>query len=152
MEIRPIGIVKSPVIKQKDVNWGEIISEVHLNKNLTSGLTGLSNFSHLIIIFFMHEAKINLENDLVRRPQERSDMPLVGMFAQRSKHRPNPIGITTVELISVHKEIITVKGLDAINDTPVIDIKPYFPIFDQVDAKTPEWVNELMKEYFFGNE
>ena len=79
-------------------------------------------------------------------------MPLVGMFAQRSKHRPNPIGITTVELISVHKEIITVKGLDAINDTPVIDIKPYFPIFDQVDAKTPEWVNELMKGYFFKDE
>jgi tRNA-Thr(GGU) m(6)t(6)A37 methyltransferase TsaA len=96
----------------------------------------------------MHKATVNLETDLVRQPQGRSDMPYVGIFAQRAKHRPNPIGITTVEIISVEEGILTVKGLDAINDTPVIDIKPYFPIFDKANAYTPEWVNELMKTYF----
>jgi len=149
MNIKPIGIVKSPISEQKDQHWGEVKSEIHLDENLTPGLLGLDDFSHVIIIFYMHKAKVNLETDLVRQPQGRSDMPFVGMFAQRSKHRPNPIGITTVKIISVQEGIITVKGLDAINETPVLDIKPYFPMFDQLDAETPQWVDELMKGYFF---
>ncbi|MFX1518045.1 MAG: TrmO family methyltransferase, partial [Promethearchaeota archaeon] len=77
------------------------------------------------------------------------DMPKIGIFAQRAKHRPNPIGITVVSVISIIKNILRVKGLDAIDGTPVLDIKPYFPIFDCINtAKTPKWVNELMLNYF----
>ncbi|MHA2174228.1 MAG: tRNA (N6-threonylcarbamoyladenosine(37)-N6)-methyltransferase TrmO [Candidatus Hodarchaeales archaeon] len=148
MKINPVGYVKSTVIEEKDQDWGETVSEIHLDAKLSPGLKGLEAFSHSIIIFYMHKATVNLETDLVRQPQGRSDMPYVGIFAQRAKHRPNPIGITTVEIISVEEGILTVKGLDAINDTPVIDIKPYFPIFDKANAYTPEWVNELMKTYF----
>jgi tRNA-Thr(GGU) m(6)t(6)A37 methyltransferase TsaA len=76
-------------------------------------------------------------------------MPVLGIFAQRAKHRPNPIGITAVQLLSVKDNIITVKGLDAIDGTPVIDIKPYFPQYDRVEkAKIPEWVSRLMVNYF----
>lgn len=76
-------------------------------------------------------------------------MPLVGLFAQRVKDRPNPIGITSVKLLDVKNNIITVQGLDAINGTPILDIKPYYPIYDKKeDATTPEWVNILMKNYF----
>ena len=64
-------------------------------------------------------------------------MPKVGIFAQRAKHRPNPIGFTTVELASVEGSVVTVRGLDAIDSTPVLDIKPYFPAFDQREAETP---------------
>jgi tRNA-Thr(GGU) m(6)t(6)A37 methyltransferase TsaA len=87
--------------------------------------------------------------DLVRRPQGRADMPKLGIFAQRAKHRPNPIGVTTVELVKVEDNVLTVRGLDAIDGTPVLDIKPYFPVFDRVDeANVPEWVNRLMGDYF----
>ncbi len=76
-------------------------------------------------------------------------MPEVGIFAQRAKHRPNPIGITAVELIKVIGNVLTVKGLDAIDGTPILDLKPYYPEYDQIrEPITPEWVNRLMKNYF----
>lgn len=76
-------------------------------------------------------------------------MPLVGIFAQRAKDRPNPLGITAVRLRGVTPEGIEVQGLDAIDGTPVLDIKPYYPHYDAVDAPAvPRWVDELMKGYF----
>ena len=76
-------------------------------------------------------------------------MPKVGIFAQRAKNRPNPIGVTAVEIVSVGENCIEVKGLDAIDGTPVLDIKPYYPTYDQVASPVvPDWVNELMKDYF----
>ncbi len=148
MNLQQIGSVKSPIIEGVDENWGEVISEIHLNESLANGLQGLDQFSHVIVIFWMHQSTFN-PNDLVRRPRGRDDMPSLGIFAQRAKHRPNPIGITPVELIKVEKNIITVKGLDAIDGTPVLDLKPYFPIFDRVDnIRVPEWVDRLMQGYF----
>ncbi|MDD5082968.1 MAG: TrmO family methyltransferase, partial [Dehalococcoidales bacterium] len=77
------------------------------------------------------------------------DMPEVGIFAQRAKHRPNPIGVSAVKLISVRGNVLTVRGLDAIDGTPVLDIKPYFPSFDRVEEPSvPEWVGRLMVDYF----
>ena len=73
-----------------------------------------------------------------------AEVPEVGIFACRCPQRPNPIGITTVEIISINKNAIKVKGLDVINNTPVLDIKPYTPQYDLVrDAEVPEWVNKL---------
>jgi tRNA-Thr(GGU) m(6)t(6)A37 methyltransferase TsaA len=148
MKFKPIGVVKSPITEGLDYNWGKIISEIHIIKSLAHGLSGLEEFSHVIVIFHMHQATFILEKNLSRHPRGREDMPFIGIFAQRAKHRPNPIGITTVPILSIKDNILTVQGLDAIDGTPVLDIKPYFPIFDQVDAKTPPWVNELMKGYF----
>ncbi|HBA40826.1 MAG TPA: tRNA (N6-threonylcarbamoyladenosine(37)-N6)-methyltransferase TrmO [Deltaproteobacteria bacterium] len=109
----------------------------------------MEQFSHIIVIFFMHQSTFDLAADLVRRPRERPDMPLVGAFAQRAKHRPNPIGITTVHLIEVKGNVLKVKGLDAIDGTPVLDIKPYVPAFDSVpNARIPQWVERLMEGYF----
>ena len=71
-------------------------------------------------------------------------MPEVGILAQIAKHRPNPIGITTVKILSINKNIIAVKGLDAIDGTPVLDIKPFYPAFDTAcDLSLPAWVNHL---------
>lgn len=97
----------------------------------------------------MDRSSFDPESDLVRRPQGRSDMPEVGIFAQRAKHRPNPIGITAVELIKVVGNVLTVKGLDAIDGTPILDLKPYYPEYDRIlEPTVPEWVNRLMKNYF----
>ncbi len=76
-------------------------------------------------------------------------MPKVGILSQRAKNRPNPIGITSVKIIGVGHDHLEIQGLDAINGTPVLDIKPYYPQFDRVDSpRVPEWVNRLMESYF----
>jgi tRNA-Thr(GGU) m(6)t(6)A37 methyltransferase TsaA len=149
VELQPIGMVKSPITEEVDAQWGEVISEIVLEDVFAPGLQGLADFSHVLIIYHMHNATFDLAQHLVRRPRGREDMPLLGIFAQRPKFHPNPIGITAVELVEVTKNSIKVKGLDAIDGTPVLDIKPYFPIFDRVDnARTPEWVDRLMQGYF----
>lgn len=149
MNLQPIGIVKSPVKEGIDKEWGEVISEIHINTALADGLNGIDLFSNIIVIFEMHQSSWNPENDLIRRPQGREDMPFTGIFAQRAKHRPNPIGITSVQLLGVEGNILRVKGLDAIDETPVLDIKPYFPQYDRVpDSHNPNWVDRLMLDYF----
>ncbi len=149
MNLTRIGTVHAPVEAQTDEHWGDVVSEIHLDPPLAAGLLGIENFSHAIIIFLMHEATFTPETDLVRRPRGRDDLPEVGIFAQRAKHRPNPIGITAVRILGHERNILRVQGLDAINNTPVLDIKPYFPIFDRIEnATTPPWVDEIMKDYF----
>lgn len=149
MNIEPIGTVKSPITEEIDQNWGETVSEIVLEEALAPGLQGLDQFSHVLVVFHMHQAQFNPATDLLRRPRGRTDMPLLGIFAQRPKMRPNRIGITAVQLLEVTANSIKVKGLDAIDGTPVLDIKPYYPIFDRVDnARTPEWVDRLMQGYF----
>lgn len=75
-------------------------------------------------------------------------MPMVGIFSQRGKDRPNKIGMTSVQIISVNDESLVIKGLDAIDGTPVLDIKPYYPVYDRKDANVPQWVGRLMEHYF----
>jgi len=144
----PVGIIKSPVTNKTDHDWGKVVSEIIINPDLADGLSGLDVFSHIIVVYHLNEAKFIPEKHLVRRPQGRDDMQEVGIFAQRAKDRPNPIGITAVKLLSVGSNIIQVQGLDAIDGTPVLDIKPYYPQYDRKDASVPEWVNVLMKDYF----
>jgi len=141
--------VKSPVIEGVDKGWGKIISELHIKQQFEAGLRGIDSFSHVIVIFEMHKSSWNPETDLVRRPQGRTDMPYVGIFAQRAKHRPNPIGITAVKLIEVKGNVLKVQGLDAIDGTPILDLKPYYPQYDTIDeARAPGWVDIIMAEYF----
>jgi tRNA (Thr-GGU) A37 N-methylase len=75
-------------------------------------------------------------------------MPLLGIFAQRARHRPNRIGVTAVEIIEIRNNVIKVRALDAIDGTPVLDIKPYVPVYDRKDATIPKWMETLMKSYF----
>jgi tRNA-Thr(GGU) m(6)t(6)A37 methyltransferase TsaA len=148
MILDQIGFVRSPVAEGVEEGWGSVTSEVVIDEVYAQGLIGLDAFSHVLVVFYMHRYTYDPDLDLVRRPQGRSDMPEVGIFAQRAKHRPNPIGITAVELVSVEKNVVTVRGLDAIDGTPILDVKPYFPAFDRRETVTPGWIDELMKDYF----
>lgn len=149
MFIESIGTVKSPVTEGVDHDWGKVVSEIVINESLVDGLQGLEAFSEIMVIFFMHKSTFDAKSDLIRRPQGRLDMPMLGIFAQRAKHRPNPIGVSVVKLLGISGNILKVSGLDAIDGTPVLDIKPYFPEFDcRSDAVAPEWVSRLMKNYF----
>ena len=149
MNCRPIGTVKSRVTEGVDQGWGDVVSEIRIDSEFAPGLLGLESFSHVIVVFDMHRSTWTPGSDLVRRPRGLADMPLLGIFAQRAKHRPNAIGITTVELLGVEGNVLKVRGLDAIDGTPVIDIKPHFPQFDAPAAvRCPGWVDRLMSGYF----
>ena len=147
--LKPIGFVSSSVTEQTDENWGQITSRILLQPEHIGALSGLGDFSHAIIITYLHQAKYDKEKHLQRRPRGLGSMPKVGIFSQRAKDRPNPIGVTAVKILNVEDGCLEVQGLDAINETPVLDIKPYYPHYDKIDLpKVPEWVNKLMKKYF----
>ena len=146
---KPVGYVKSNANEMIDHNWGTVNSKIIINDELKDGLKGLEDFSHILVVYHLNKAKFIKEEHLTRRPQGREDMPVVGIFSQRVKDRPNAIGITSVKLISINHNIIDVQGLDAIDGTPVLDIKPYYPQYDlKQNATVPEWVNILMEDYF----
>ena len=146
--MQPIGYVKNNVQDKKDVSWGEDSSTISLYEEFHGGLKGLEEFSHVIILYYLDKANYDKDKHLQRRPQNREDMPLVGIFSQRGKDRPNKIGMTSVQIEKVNVDSITVKGLDAIDGTLILDIKPYYPVYDKKDAKVPEWVTRLMEHYF----
>ena len=146
--LTPIGTVKNSVKNRKDSSWGDDVSLIILAEQYACGLKGLEEFSHAVILFHLDQARYEKERHLQRRPQNRDDMPLVGIFSQRGKDRPNRIGMTSVEIVSVEEGTLAVKGLDAIDGTPVLDIKPYYPAYDKKDASVPEWVDRLMAHYF----
>jgi len=143
----PIGYVANGIQEPVDTGWGEVESRISVREDLTPALSGLADFSHVLVVFWMHQAKPPAV--LRRRPQGRADMPELGLLAQRSKHRPNPIGVTVVRLLAVRDGEFVVRGLDAVNGTPVLDIKPHVPGYDSAaGARVPEWVGRLMADYF----
>ncbi|MFC4637798.1 tRNA (N6-threonylcarbamoyladenosine(37)-N6)-methyltransferase TrmO [Deinococcus hohokamensis] len=148
LSLNVLGTVRSPIQEGVDSDWGQVESTVELKPDFQDALQGLEAFSHVLIVFYMHESTFST-TDLIRHPQGRTDLPKVGIFAQRAKHRPNPIGITAVELLGIEGSSLWVRGLDAIDGTPVLDVKPYFPWFDRKDhAQMPEWCEEIMRKYF----
>jgi len=148
IELESIGTIVSPVKEPVDENWGEVVSEIVLDKKYADALIGLKDFSHAVIIYFMHLATDKNRVKITRRPQGRDDMPFVGIFSQRAKRRPNPVGVTAVKIIKVENNALKIQGLDAIDGTPVLDIKPYYPR-DRVETPIiPEWVYSLMSNYY----
>jgi tRNA-Thr(GGU) m(6)t(6)A37 methyltransferase TsaA len=149
--MRPIGSVDSPRTEAIDDDWGDVESTIRLDASrFTSDvLAGLDDFSHLDIVYFfdrVDESQINLGS---RHPRNRSDWPLVGIFAQRAKARPNRLGVTTCELVRVSGLSVVVRGLDAIDGTPVLDIKPHVREFQaRTPVRQPDWITELMSNYW----
>jgi len=141
--LKPIGIVKNNVKRRPKhgYNWREKVSEIVVDSSLTEALDTLDEFSHIIVIYWMHEVGTPTQLPCKIHPRGQQELPLVGRFATRSPTRPNPIGKTTVRLLERQGNRLKVEGLDAIDGTPVIDIKPYIPGYDSVpDARVPLWV------------
>lgn len=144
MKIRPIGIVKNNVTEPQDAEWGKVVSEIVINKEYQQALYQIEGFSHIIVLYWMSRISTAKRSVLKVHPRGRKDLPLVGVFATRSQMRPNPIGLTTVKVLECHGNVIKVTGLDAINGTPVLDIKPYIPEHDSpARVKIPPWVKKL---------
>jgi len=148
--LNPIGYVHNARIDLDDDNWGGVVSEIRLDEFLPEeSLDGIETFSHAEIIFYFGQVA-NQENIPVsRNPRGNKDWPKVGVFAQRNKDRPNHIGLTVASIRKREGRSLYVKGLDAIDGTPVLDIKPVFAEFlPRETILQPEWSHELMKDYW----
>ena len=149
IKLNTIATVKNSRIEPSDDFWEEIISEIELAEHLpTEAFENISNFSHLEIIYFFDKVE---SKDVVfsGRPRGNPNYPVIGIFGQRKKDRPNAIGLCTVELIEHKGRTIKVKYLDAIDGTPILDIKPVFKEFQpKGEIKQPIWVSDLMKNYW----
>lgn len=139
--LKPIGFVKNKVKAPRFGNFKNEISEIILDKKFAKSLKGIEDYSHIIVVCWMDEVKGYV---VKHRPQGNPNVPIVGIFACRCPQRPNPIAITTVKLAGRKGNKVRVRGLDILDGTPVIDIKPYWPQYDKVaNEKIPAWVNKL---------
>lgn len=141
ISLKSIGVAQNHE-KTHFGGWNNVVTDLVVNEEYREAIDGLTDYSHLIVIYWMHQAPAC---EIRHVPQGRvGEVPEVGIFACRCPQRPNPIGISTVKILSVRDNIVTVKGLDVINNTPILDIKPYTPQYDAApDAKVPDWINKL---------
>ncbi|MFG3433864.1 tRNA (N6-threonylcarbamoyladenosine(37)-N6)-methyltransferase TrmO [Lysinibacillus fusiformis] len=148
--IQPVATVSNSRKTIKDDLWGEIISTIELSENLhEESLKGIEDFSHIEIIFYFDQVSDDQIQYEARHPRNNQNYPKVGIFAQRGKNRPNKIGITMVELVEVKQRTLMVKGLDDIDGTPIIDMKPVMKEFlPKGVIKQPAWSTDLMKAYW----
>lgn len=150
IELQAIGFVRNTRQEVVDDNWGSIVSEIELAESILSeAFEGIKGFSHLEIIFYMDKVEDQKAIAQYRHPRNNPNLPKLGTFAQRNKNRPNKIGLTTVELVERQGRKIIVKNLDAIDGTPVLDIKPVMQEFEpQGSIRQAAWTKEIMKNYW----
>jgi tRNA-Thr(GGU) m(6)t(6)A37 methyltransferase TsaA len=147
LSLRPIGHVENSVAKGEHAVWEELESRILVDDQWAEGLQGLEKFSHIIVVFWLDRPS-EAEVPLTVHPEAREEMPLVGLFATRTPLRPNPIGLTSVDLVSVEGTTLRVKGLDAFDGTPVLDIKPYLIRGDlKPEASVPGWLRQLWEKH-----
>ncbi len=143
--LNPIGYVKTNA-KGEEVKDKALLSQIVLRDDLANGLSGISDYSHLFVMFYLNQVTDEQKKTLSVHPRGRMDMPLVGVFVARTMLRPNPIGLTLVELVKVEDNVLTVRGLDAYDGTPVLDIKTY-DFWDMAEnIRVPEWWKKLHSE------
>lgn len=145
--LEPIGYVRNPHPARPPGGWSQAVARVDLHPHLLDHLDGLEEFSHLLILYWMHLLPAGGGAAAQVQPRGRSDLPWVGVLATRAPARPNPIGLTVVELLQREGTCLTVRGLDALDGSPVLDIKPQLPPpEEQVPFRYPEWVWRLREE------
>ena len=151
IRLEPIGYVRGGRTQPIDDDWDSVDALIELDASRfgPAVVAGLDDFSHLDVVFHFHgvaERDVNLG---ARRPRGRPDWPEVGIFAQRAKARPNRLGVSTCTLVGVDGLALRVRGLDAIDGTPVLDIKPHVPeMGPRGQVQEPDWMIELMRDYW----
>ena len=143
--LKPIGVNRTTAIGD-EVRDKTRTSQIVIRNDLIEAFNGIDGFSHLFVLFLLHEIPERNKRILKVHPRGRKDMPLLGVFATRTMFRPNPIGLTLVKLVKVEANVLTVSGLDAFEGTPILDIKPFDPWDNVKTAKVPEWWKQLEKE------
>lgn len=165
--LRPVGVVRS-ALKEPTLVAGsrglepakgdgpdrkearkirELVSEIVIDKRLEGILDGIEDFSHILVLYWPHKVAEEKRNLTKVHPMGRKDLPLVGVFATCSPARPNPVLVTAVRLLERHENVLKVQGLEAIDGSPIIDLKPYNPHYYLVkDIKLSDWMMKIMGE------
>lgn len=146
-----IGHVRGGRSEPTDDDWGNNFSLIELDTYhfRANAFAGLEGFSHVDVIFLFDRVPLDRIEKGARHPRGRADWPLTGIFAQRGKNRPNRLGITTCKIAAIEQTRLHVVGLDAIDGTPVLDIKPVMREFlPREEVRQPPWVAELMVDYW----
>ena len=148
--MQPIGWVRGGRTEPVDDGWDAERCAIELDDRFSAdALRGLDGFSHLDVVFVFHQVD---DADVVagaRRPRGRADWPEVGIFAQRGRVRPNRLGVSTCAIEGVDDSRVTVRGLDAIDGTPVLDLKPHMRGFAPRGVVVePAWATEIMAAYW----
>lgn len=153
IELRPIGVIRTE-LGNEDVkaSWsGGVEAEIEIYEEYADALEGVDGFSHLIVLFYMHQTTEEQRTTLKVKPRrfvryglDLEDLPLVGVFSVDSPHRPNPIGFTIVNVLERRGSILKVGGVDAFDGTPVLDLKPYTRERCKADIQIPAWLRQLL--------
>lgn len=150
ISLQPIGKVRSSRSDVRDDGWDGEHAHIELDARFgADALAGLDTFSHVEILFYMDRVEPTKIETGARHPRNHREWPAVGIFAQRGKNRPNQIGTTVCRVLRVEGSRLDVEGLDAVDGTPVLDIKPWVREFGPRGAsKQPAWMDELMRGYW----
>jgi tRNA (Thr-GGU) A37 N-methylase len=149
--VHPIGRVRGGRPAVEDDAWGDVTSRIELDAGVVqpSATAGLEGFSHVEVVYLFDRVDPASVCTGARHPRGREDWPEVGILAQRAKDRPNRLGVTVCELRAVDGLTVAVTGLDAVDGTPVLDLKPFMPGFaPRGDVRQPSWAEELMRGYW----
>ncbi len=142
--LRPIGIVRNRIKEPMPGGWDKVNSRIELRPELAEALLGLDGYSHIYVLFWPHQIPNEVRGSKPRlHPLDDPANPLQGVLATRSQIRFNPILASVVPLLKVEGSVLHVRGLDAVDGSPVLDVKPYIQYFDCIpEAKVPQWVME----------
>jgi tRNA-Thr(GGU) m(6)t(6)A37 methyltransferase TsaA len=149
IEMRPIGFV-SRLSSNEDDRDRSLVSKIVLDRELAPALDGIEEWSHIYVIFWLDRV-LRTEEPVLHHPSSKVESQPLGIFATRAPIHPNPIGLTLVELVRRDANILWVRGLDAYDGTPVLDIKPY-PDWERgrlivvTDFRVPEWITRIVKQ------
>jgi len=148
--LEPIGVVRSPRTTERDDDWGDVIATIELAPGIhPDAFLGIEEFSHVEVIFFFDRIDAGSIERTSRHPRGNTAWPRLGIFAQRGSMRPNRLGATIVRLLERGPRSIRVLGLDALDGTPVVDIKPVMSEFlPREPVRQPAWSHELMRRYW----
>ncbi|MDD9376276.1 SAM-dependent methyltransferase [Streptomyces sp. ZAF1911] len=156
VEVVPVGTVVGGRSEVVDDDWGRETAVIRLDREQfgPEALYGLEDFSHVEVVFHFDRVPQDKIETGARRPRGNPDWPLVGIFAQRGKNRPNRLGLSRcrvlkVDVLAADGPELHVEGLDAVAGTPVLDLKPYMTEFGpRGEHRQPEWATELMRDYY----
>ena len=148
MNLTPIGIVKNGIRESRGHYWQDVISEIIVNEDLKEALDRIEEFSHIIVLYWMHKMPQSRRLVMKVHPRKQKSLPLVGVFSTHSPARPNNILVTVVELLSREKNVLKVTGLDALDGSPVLDIKPYIQYQENIkNIRHPDWIKQIHSDY-----
>ncbi|MEU5241182.1 SAM-dependent methyltransferase [Streptomyces lydicus] len=149
--LRPVGRVVGGRSEVRDDDWGPVSAVIRLDAAQfgPDALAGLDDFSHLEVVYHFDRVPVEKMETGARHPRGNTDWPLVGIFGQRGKNRPNRLGVSRCRLLRTDGLDVHVQGLDAVDGTPVLDIKPYMAEFGPLGATSqPDWATALMRRYY----